>query len=120
MGATQGFQNLELWQKAHQCVLGNYRLASRFPKEERYALGDQLRRASVSIAANIAEGYRRTTSADKARFFDMALSSSDEVQYYLILARDLGYSDTADLLLQIDEVQRMLNAYVRAIRSRAH
>jgi four helix bundle protein len=74
-----------------------------------------LRRAAVSIAANIAEGFRKRGKADKARFMNTAEGSADECLYYLILARDLGYGDTVALVRTLDEVSRLLNAYSGAI-----
>ncbi len=74
-----------------------------------------MRRAAVSIPANIAEGFRRRGKADKARFMNMAEGSIEECRYYLILAKDLGYGDTAGLNNILEEVSRMLNAYAAAI-----
>ena len=86
-----------VWRKAHEFVLGVYRLTAEFPKHEWFGLSSQLRRAAVSIAANIAEGFRRRGRPDKARFMNLAESSLDECQYYLMLAKDLGYGETAGL-----------------------
>src|ERR1700674_1796506 len=109
------FQDLLVWQKAHQFVLGVYALTTAFPKQETYGLSLQMRRASVSIPANIAEGFRRRGKADKARFMNMAEGSVEECRYYLILAKDLGYGETAGLNNILEEVSRMLNAYAAAI-----
>src|SRR5438094_4735814 len=84
------FQDLLVWQKAHQLVLATYALTAAFPKQETYGLSLQMRRAAVSIPANIAEGFRRRGKADKARFMNMAEGSVEECRYYLILAKDLG------------------------------
>ena len=89
------FQDLLVWRKAHQLVLAVYSFTKTFPKEETYGLALQMRRAAVSVPANIAEGFRRRGKADKARYMNMAEASLEESRYYLILAQDLGYGDTA-------------------------
>jgi four helix bundle protein len=109
------FQDLLVWQKAHQFVLGVYALTTAFPKQETYGLSLQMRRASVSIPANIAEGFRRRGKAEKARFMNIAEGSVEECRYFLILVKDLGYSDTERLASLLEEVSRLLNAYTVAI-----
>ena len=111
---SKNFQDLIVWQKAHQFVLGVYALTTAFPKQETYGLSLQMRRASVSIPANIAEGFRRR-KADKARFMNMAEGSVEECRYFLILAKDLGYGDTRKLYAALEEVSRLLGAYAAAI-----
>jgi four helix bundle protein len=111
------FQDLLVWQKAHQFVLGAYALTAAFPRQETYGLSLQMRRAAVSIPANIAEGFRRRGKADKARFMNMAEGSIEECRYYLILAKDLGYADTHRLTASLEEVSRLLGAYAAAILS---
>jgi four helix bundle protein len=76
------FQELEVWQKAHLFVLAVYRLSQSFPKSELYGLTSQFRRAAVSIAANIAEGFRKRGKADKLRFYNIAQGSLEECRYY--------------------------------------
>jgi four helix bundle protein len=76
-----------------------------------------MRRAAVSVPANIAEGFRRRSRTEKARFLNMAQSSLEETRYFLILVGDLGYGDTAQLMTAIEEVSRLLNAYAAAILS---
>jgi four helix bundle protein len=98
------------WQKAHRFVLALYALTATFPKSETYGLSLQMRRASVSIPANIAEGFRRRDKADKARFMNIAEGSIEECRYYLILAKDLGYADTQGLAASLEEGSRLLNA----------
>jgi len=109
------FQDLVVWQKAHQFVLSAYRLSEDFPRKEVYGLTSQLRRAAVSIPANIAEGFRKRGRADKARFMNIAQGSLEECRYYLILARDLGYADSSVALTQIAEVSKLLESYCTAI-----
>lgn len=84
-----------MWQKAHQFVIAVYRTTETFPKDELYGLTSQLRRAAVSIAANIAEGFRKRSNADKLRFINISQGSLEEARYYLILTRDLGYADVS-------------------------
>ncbi|MEO5958414.1 MAG: four helix bundle protein [Opitutaceae bacterium] len=111
------FEDLIVWQKAHAWVLATYRFSDRFPQKEMYALTTQLRRAAVSIPANIAEGFKKTGVADKRRFMNIAQGSLEECRYYLILARDLDYGDISQLLPQLEEVSRLLDAYTRAIET---
>jgi four helix bundle protein len=106
-----------VWQKAHQFVLDVYRLTDGFPKTEVYGLTSQLRRAAVSIPANIAEGFKKTRRPDKARFMNTAQGSLEESRYYLILAKDLGYGSTDKLNNQLEEVSKLLTAYAAAILS---
>jgi len=112
---ARSFRDLVVWQKAHQFVFGVYAFTAAFPRQETYGLSMQLRRAAVSIPANIAEGFRRRGKADKARYMNIAEGSLEECRYYLILAGDLGYGDTAKLAAALEEVSRMLNAYAGAI-----
>jgi four helix bundle protein len=109
------FQDLLVWQKAHQFVLGVYALTAAFPRQETYGLSLQMRRASVSIPANIAEGFRRRGKPEKARFMNIAEGSVEECRYFLILVKDLGYGDTERLASLLEEVSRLLNAYTAAI-----
>jgi four helix bundle protein len=111
------FQDLFVWRKAHEFVLAVYSFTAAFPKEETYGLVLQMRRAAVSIPANIAEGFRRRGKADKARFMNLAEASLEESRYYLILSQDLGYGDTSDLMASLEEVSRLLNAYASAIQA---
>jgi four helix bundle protein len=112
---AKSFEDLVVWRRAHEFVLGVYVLTASFPKQETYGLSSQMRRAAVSIAANIAEGFRKRGKADKARFMNTAEASVEESHYYLILTRDLGYGETRPLVSALDEVSRLLNSYARAI-----
>jgi four helix bundle protein len=109
------FQDLLVWQKAHELVLGIYAITTGFPRQETYGLSLQMRRAAVSIPANIAEGFRRRGKSDKARFMNIAEGSVEECRYFLILAKDLGYEDTQKLSATLEEVSRLLGAYTAAI-----
>lgn len=113
--AARTFQDLVVWRKAHELVLTVYSFTAAFPKEERYGLSLQMRRAAVSVPANIAEGFRRRGKADKVRYMNMAEGSLEESRYYLVLAQDLGYGDTSSLTTLLEEVSRLLNAYASAI-----
>ena len=113
--AARTFRDLVVWRKAHEYVLSIYSFTKAFPKEETYGLASQMRRAAVSIAANIAEGFRKRGRADKARFMNMAEGSIEESRYYLILAQDLGYGQTEKLMDSLEEVSRILNGYAKAI-----
>ena len=112
---SRTFEDLHVWQKAHGFVLGVYRFTDRFPANEQYGLSSQFRRAAVSIPANIAEGFRKSGVADKKRFMNIAQGSLEECRYYLILARDLGYGDTVELVRLLEQTSRLLAAYTRAI-----
>ncbi len=109
------FQDLIVWQKAHQFVLAVYLLTDGFPRTEVYGLTSQMRRAAVSIPANIAEGFRKKSRADKARFMNISQGSVEECRYYLILANDLHYGDSQPLSLQLEEASKLLHAYTTSI-----
>ena len=112
------FRDLIVWRKAHELVLGIYHYTSGFPKQETYALSIQMRRAAVSIPANISEGFRKRGRPDKVRFMNIAEGSLEESRYYLILAEDLGYGKTDKLMELLEEVSRLLNAYSKACKPR--
>ena len=114
---AKSFQDLIVWQKAHQLVLSIYRYCDHFPKTEIYGLTLQIKRASVSVPANIAEGFKKRSRADKCRFMNIAQSSLEECRYYLILSMDLGYGDTSALMIQAEEVSKLLEAYYHSILS---
>jgi four helix bundle protein len=113
--AAKTFQDLVVWQKAHQLVLTIYEFTAHFPKSETYGLALQMRKAAVSIPANIAEGFRRRGKADKVRFLNTSESSLEESRYYLILSEDLGYGKTGEILNSLEEVSRLLHSYSKAI-----
>ena len=111
------FRDLIVWRKAHEFVLAVYRFTAGFPKHETYGLSSQMRRAAVSIPANIAEGFRRRGKVDKLRFMNIAESSAEESRYYLILSQDLGYGKSDTLMNPLEEASRLLNSYSAAIRT---
>ena len=110
------FQDLIVWQKAHQFVLSIYRFTENLPKSELYGLTSQFRRAAVSVPANIAEGFKKRTRPDKVRFMNISQGSLEECRYYMILSKDLGYGDTMDLMNQLEEVSKLLESYISSIR----
>jgi four helix bundle protein len=113
---SKSFKDLIVWQKAHQLVLNVYKATKHFPKEETYGLTSQLRRSSVSVAANIAEGFKKKGIADKLRYMNTAQGSLSETDYHLLLANDLEYFNTSGLLSSANEVGRLLESYMQGIK----
>jgi len=111
------FKDLFVWQKMHQIVLEIYKMTKDFPKTEIFGITNQIRRSSVSVAANIVEGYSKKSKIDKNRFFNIAQGSLEETHYFLILIQDLNYANTNDLIIKIDEVGKMLKGYINAINN---
>jgi four helix bundle protein len=112
---------LQVWERAHRLTLDVYGATRVFPKEEMYGLTNQLRRAASSIPANIAEGCGRNGDTELARFLDIAMGSTTELDYHLILARDLGYLQLAHyerLATEVDGVSRMLAAFIARLRKK--
>ena len=117
-----GFQRVIAWQKAHEFVLAVYRATRHFPEDERFGLVSQFRRAAVSIEANIAEGYKKLSKADKLRFFNISQGSMEECRNYIILARDLEYLDDTtlhELKEKSEYASRMINSYCDGIMRNA-
>lgn len=112
---SKKFEGLIVWQKAHRFVLAVYTFTESFPKTEMYGLTSQLRRAAVSIAANIAEGFKKKGKQDKVRFYNISQGSVEECRYYLILSKDLGYGQITELNNQLEEVSKMLHSYSSAV-----
>jgi four helix bundle protein len=115
------FRQLKVWEKAHHLALEVYKATATFPKEELYGLMSQLRRASVSIPTNIAEGCGRNTDADFARFLQIAMGSASETEYEIILAFDLGFLSKGQfesLQAQAEEVKKMLASFIKTLRTR--
>jgi four helix bundle protein len=106
-----------VWQKAHRFVLATYAITATFPRCEMYCLTSQMRRAAISIAANIAEGFTRRGAPEKIRFLNISQGSLEECRYYLILIQDLGYGATADMEALLEEVSKVLLTYASAIES---
>ena len=115
---TNQFQNIVAWQKAHQFVLLVYRATKTYPEFEKFGLCSQFQRAAVSIPANIAEGYKKLSRADKLRFYNIAQGSLEECRYYIILSKDLGYINVEGyepLSTTIEECSKTLNAYCKGV-----
>ena len=118
---TKNFTELIAWQKAHELVLDVYKITKTFPVEERFALCSQFQRAAVSIPANIAEGYKKLSKADKLRFLNISQGSLEECRYYILLSFDLSYIDTEifnNLNLKLANASRFLNSYIKGIVER--
>ncbi|RMG30468.1 MAG: four helix bundle protein [Gammaproteobacteria bacterium] len=114
------FQDLDVWKKAHEWVLMVYRFSERFPAHERYGLTAQLRRAAISVPANIAEGFSKRSYLDKARYYNIAQGSLEECRYYLILSRDLGYGDDREISRMLDDLSRILGSYAATVYKNRH
>ena len=115
---VKDFHELKVWQKAHELTLAVYRVTAPFPREELYGLTSQLRRASASVAANLAEGCGRSGDAEFARFCSIAIGSASEVEYHLLLARDLKLLKPAEyqeLAPRATELKRMLTALLQKL-----
>jgi four helix bundle protein len=115
MEKNKTFEDLLVWRKAHEFVLLVYKTTETFPKHELFGLSSQFRRAAVSIAANIAEGYKKKDFKNKLNFYNISHSSLEECRYYIILSRDLKYQTDQMLTGMINEVSKLLTAYVKAI-----
>ena len=114
------FKRRVVWEKAHDLTLGIYQVTQSFPRSEMYGLVSQLRRAAGSIPANIAEGCGRNSEAELARFLQIAAGSASEVEYDILLARDLDFIDPQKynkLDSQVNEVKKMLNAFLKKLRA---
>ncbi len=116
----QSFKNLKVWEKAHALILDIYRYSKAFPRDEVYGLTSQMRRSSASIGANIAEGCCRKGDSELGRFLQIAMGSASELEYHLLLARDLDFLNSPDyqrLELEVVEVKRMLSSLIRKLRA---
>ena len=115
-----GYRKLIAYQKAKEVVKRTYKLLKKFPKEEQYAMCDQLRRASISITSNIAEGMNRYSVKDKNHFLEMAYGSLMEVSSQLEIAEELGYINNADrqnMDVLIDEVARLISGLQKSFKN---
>ncbi|MDI6917721.1 MAG: four helix bundle protein [Thermoplasmatales archaeon] len=118
-GKVKSFEDLRVWQKSHRLVLDVYKITKSYPKDERFVLVSQMRRSSISIPANIAEGFRKRGKKDKINFYNIAQGSLDEIKYYIILSKDLGYiNDHNYLIKEVDEVGKMLNGIINSTQGR--
>lgn len=122
MGKISSFRDLIVWQKAHQLVLKIYELTKKFPREESYSLTNQLRRAAISVASNIVEGFNRTSLKESLQFYNLAKSSLSEVEYQILLALDLKYisqEEKEEVQNLITEVGKLIFSWSRSQKRNA-
>lgn len=118
--SIESFDQLDVWKEAHQLALSVYCNVQKLPADEEFGLISQMRRASVSVPANIAEGFKRRGQADKVHFYNMAQGSLEEVRYYFILYRDPGFRVEFDILVdQATRVARLLQGLINPVEKRA-
>ncbi|MGA2408324.1 MAG: four helix bundle protein [Bacteroidales bacterium] len=117
---AKSYRDLVIWQKSHNLVIEIYKITKLFPKEELFGLTSQLRRVSVSVPANIAEGFARPGLKDKLKFYSIASGSLNETGYFLFLSNELGYADTSALVVQVEEIGKMLNRYIKTIQTNSN
>jgi four helix bundle protein len=111
------FRDLVVWQEAHKLVLMVCRTTDNFPKSEQFGLTSQMRRAAVSVPANIVEGFKRTSKTEKARFYNIAEASLEELKYFFLLATDLSFTTDSTLATQADTVGRLLYRFIQSTSS---
>jgi len=115
----KSFTDLTVWQKRHQLTMMIYKVSKTFPKEEKYGLTSQMRRAAVSVEANIAEGFAKRGIKDKVNYYNIAQGSISEVKCYVILSRDLGYHNQYDDLWKMAaDVSSLLTNLIKSIERR--
>jgi four helix bundle protein len=117
MESAKTYRDLKVWQNAHALVMEIYAATKFFPNDELFGLTSQLRRATVSIPSNIAEGFARWGANDKAKFYNYAEGSLTEIDYQLYLAQELGYAKTDHLNELKDKVKSQLTNYISSIRT---
>ena len=116
----QDFRNLQVWKKSHEFTLKIYKITCNFPKEEMFGLTSQLRRASTSIPTNIAEGCVKNTNPEYSRFLYISLGSASEVEYLLMLCKDLELIDENKYKMlseEIQEIKKMLTALIKKVKT---
>jgi len=114
------FRELKVWEKGHSLTMAVYRVTAGFPRDEVYGLTGQIRRSCASIPANVAEGCGRNGDAELARFLQIAMGSASELEYHLLLARDLGYLSPVEyepLSKETTEVKKMLTAFIQTLKA---
>ena len=120
MNNLKNFKELNVWDKAHKLTLKIYQTTSTFPREELYGLTSQIRRSGASVPTNIAEGCGRNSDAELARFLEISMGSASELEYLLLLTRDLNLlnsSDYTELTNEVIEVKRMLASFIKKLRA---
>jgi four helix bundle protein len=114
----RNYRDLQVWNKAHRLTLDLYRLTKDFPRDEQYGLTNQLRRSALSIGSNLAEGCGRRTSTELARFVRIAMGSASELDYQILVSRDLGFMKDEDFnasISSLTEVRKMLFAFLSSV-----
>jgi len=117
MANITSYKDLKVWQKAHELALWVYQLTASFPSEEKYGLVSQMRRAALSVAINIVEGFRRISVKESLRFYDISNASLEELRYEVEVSSDLGFITAQDLKRtneKTEEVSRMLNSWIQS------
>jgi len=114
--SASSFQDLMVWREAHKLVLLVYKMTESFPKTEQFGLTSQMRRAAVSVPANIAEGFKRHSKQEKIRFYNISEGSLEELKYYLILSKDLLFSTDIQISEQAESVSRLLYRFIESLR----
>lgn len=118
--AIKKFTELKVWQKAHELVLLTYKITRNYPEEEKFSLVSQSRRAAVSIAANISEGFKKRSKKDSLNFYNVSEGSLEELKYHFLLAKDLNYLGDRDYLIAsslCEEVGKLLNGWMGSQRN---
>lgn len=122
MANIKSFQDILVWQKAHELVLLIYHITTKFPSDEKYGLVSQIRRAVISVPANIVEGFRRAGIKDSLRFYDIANASLEELRYEIRVSFDLGYIskiEYQEACVKMEEVSKMLNSWIKSQRNKS-
>lgn len=115
MASIKAYRNLVMWQKSHELVLEIYKITKTFPKEETFGITSQLRRAIVSVSANIVEGFKKRTKQSKINHYNIAEGSLAEANYFLLLSKDLAFIDELNFKLfeeKIEEVGKIIDSYI--------
>jgi len=110
------FTDLDVWKDAHSFVLKVYKFSRNYPEDEKFGLTSQIRRAAVSVAANIVEGFKRKNRSDKIRMYNIAQASLEECRYFLILSKDLDYGDPEELDAEAKKLAGRLTAFIKSIQ----
>lgn len=112
------YKDLKMWHKAKDFAVHVYKTTEQFPREEQYGLTSQLRRASVSVASNIAEGFRRRSAKEKIQFLRISYGSGAEIETQLIISRELGYIDNIHyekLISDLEEIMKIINVVINKL-----
>jgi four helix bundle protein len=116
----QDFKKIKVWEKAHSLTLSIYNITKEFPKTEMFGLTNQIRRSCISIPANIAEGCCRGSRADFSRFLQISMGSASELEYHLLLSRDLNFISVSiyeQLTNQTEEIKKMLSSFIKKLKT---